>query len=672
VITKFSDTRYDFARLAGGLDQITPTLALKPGIARRAANFECSITGGYTRIQGYERFDGRARPSAANYVAVVVASASGFVVGQSVTTATGSGVLVAISDATLVLTKVTGSFNPGQAIGGTAVISFALIVASPSDDARYRHLAANEYRKDIGAVPGAGPVLGVAYYGGKVYAWRNNAAGTDAVMWFSSATGWQPVTFFEEVKFTNANTSVIEGQTLTQGGVSGLIRRVVLEKGSLASSTNSGRLIISGRTGGSFSAAAATSSGGGLLTLGGSESQIRLLPGGRFNSAVANFGGGPQNRRLYVADGVNRAFEFDGDVLVPISTGMTPDRPARVMVHRQHLFLSFGYSLQYSAVGFPYSFSPILGAGEIAMNTDITDLVQLPGDQATGALAVFTTDETAILYGSSAQNFQLSNFNTRTGAVVGTAQNLEQTYILTDQGVVSLSVTQQFGNFLPASLTTTLRPFIRQHLSLASCSGLSREKAQYRVFFSDGFGLYVTVRNGQFLGAMPVQFPDPVICMTEGDRADGSKTSYFGSNNGYVYEIDAGTSFDGQDIPANVSLVFNAMGNSRLLKRYRKASFEIFGDAYAKFAVGYDLGYRSMEYEQAADAPNETDLRSSYWDQFTWDDFLWDGKELAPAEFDVTGSAENVAFRISCVAPDVEPFTVNSITVHYSPRRGIR
>jgi hypothetical protein len=40
---------------------------LPPGIARRAANFECSITGGYTRIEGYERFDGRPSPSAAVY-----------------------------------------------------------------------------------------------------------------------------------------------------------------------------------------------------------------------------------------------------------------------------------------------------------------------------------------------------------------------------------------------------------------------------------------------------------------------------------------------------------------------------------------------------------------------------------------------------------------------------
>ena len=59
--------RYDNVQLVGGLDQVTPNLSLIPGVVRRALNFECSINGGYTRIAGYERFDGRARPSDATY-----------------------------------------------------------------------------------------------------------------------------------------------------------------------------------------------------------------------------------------------------------------------------------------------------------------------------------------------------------------------------------------------------------------------------------------------------------------------------------------------------------------------------------------------------------------------------------------------------------------------------
>jgi hypothetical protein len=211
-----------------------------------------------------------------------------------------------------------------------------------------------------------------------------------------------------------------------------------------------------------------------------------------------------------------------------------------------------------------------------------------------------------------------------------------------------------------------------QHTPNLTASGLSRKRGQYRVFFSDGYGLYVTIHNGQFVGAMPVQFPDPVLCMCEGQHADGSSTSYFGSTSGYVFEIDAGTSFDGANIAGGFTLVFNGIGNARMLKRYRKASVELKGSSYATLSFGYDLGYRTQYKDQAADQQTSNDLRSSWWDEMNWDTFNWDGQELSPSELGVTGSAENIAFRVGSDSAQLQPFTVNSITVHYSTRRGIR
>ena len=51
----------------GGIDLTTPTLRLNPGTLRDGLNFECSQSGGYSRIVGYERFDGQASPSDATY-----------------------------------------------------------------------------------------------------------------------------------------------------------------------------------------------------------------------------------------------------------------------------------------------------------------------------------------------------------------------------------------------------------------------------------------------------------------------------------------------------------------------------------------------------------------------------------------------------------------------------
>ena len=133
---------------------------------------------------------------------------------------------------------------------------------------------------------------------------------------------------------------------------------------------------------------------------------------------------------LYGCDGVNRAFEFDGTNFVPINTGMATDTPKHIAAHKAHLFLSFGASLQFSGLGKPFQWTPVLGAGELAMNAEITNLIPLPGDQSSGALGIYTKRDTSVLYGTSSSNFALSTFNTGTGGFAYTAQNMDQAYVL--------------------------------------------------------------------------------------------------------------------------------------------------------------------------------------------------------------------------------------------------
>lgn len=672
--------RYDLLKLQGGLDQVTPTLSLPPGVARRAANFECSITGGYTRIAGYERFDGHANPSDATYNILTCTLTGTIAVGDTVT-GMGSGAtgkVIARSGNDVVITRETGTFvTEGISVGGTQRGTITAIVGVSADgatDAEYKGLAADEYRTSISAVPGSGSILGVAYYDGHVYAWRNNAGGTAAVMHKSTSTGWSAVSLGYELSFNTGTASISTGDVITgaTSGASGTVARVVRESGTFSGGDAAGRLIFASVTG-TFQATENLQVGGVTKAKAvAAQSAITLAPSGRVESVVANFGGGSANKRLYGADGKNRAFEWDGTVYVPIRTGMSTDTPTHVAFHKQHLFLSFDYSLQFSAIGNPYQWTPLLGAGELAMNDTITNLVVMPGDQSTGALGIYTRQDTAILYGTDSSTFKLTSYNTGTGAFPYTAQNMDQTYAMDDRGVISLSTTLNFGNFSAATLTMNIRPFIQQRRDLVTASCLNRDKGQYRLFFSDATGLYITILNGKPLGVMPVQYGHAVTCAVESEGLDGTATAFFGSTNGFVYRLDAGTSFDGDAIPANVNLVYNSVNSPRVLKRYRKAMVEMTGNSYAEIAFGYDMGYRSIALAQAADESYDKDLRSSYWDEMTWDNFVFDGSDISPSEIEITGTAENMAIRIASVSSILQPFTVNNIIVHYTPRRGIR
>ena len=594
--------RYDLIRLQGGMDQVTPTLSLKPGVARDSVNFEAAITGGYSRIVGYERFDGRPNPSDASYAALTIAMTAPIAVGQTITGATSSasGVVILVNGSTVVYTKGVGSFLQGETVrvGGVAKGTVTELGGSLTGDAKtaaeYQALAADSYRADIGPVPGSGPIRGVAYFNGTVYAWRDNSAGTQLVMHRSTSSGWAVVT------------------TPT------------------------------------------------------------LAPGGKLETVVANFGGATAGAKLYGCDGQNKAFQFDGTTYTQISTGMTVDKPNHITVHKLHLFLSFGSSVQFSAIGDPLSWSAGAGAGEIALIEDVTAFLVQPGDQSTGAMAIYSDNNTFILYGSSSADFSLVSYNVGTGAKAYSPQNIGASYVFDDRGVINMQTTLNYGNFDSAALTMNIRQFIQQRRNLLTASGVNREKGQYRVFFSDGYGLYLTFANAQMIGAMPVQFPNPVSCMCEGQKPDGSETSFFGSTNGYVYRLDAGTSFDGAEISANMLLVFNAMGSPRIIKRYRKASLELTGTSYSEFAFSYELGYGSTEYEQPASRAYSNSLVASFWDRVNWDAFVWDGRTLAPSEVEVDGAAENIAVRIASVSSIYDTFTINSVILHYSLRRGLR
>ena len=673
--------KYDLIRLNGGLDQVTPTLSLPAGVARRAANFECSITGGYTRIAGYERFDGRPNPSDANYNILVCTFISSVSVGATITGAlsAATGKVIFVDATTIVTTKETGTFLNGEIvrISSTNVATISVVQGVSADgltDATYRNLAADDYRADITLVPGSGRILGVSFYNGVVYAWRNNSGGTAAVLYKSSTSGWINVPLGKELRFNTGTALFLDGDTVTgaSSGATGVVARVVLQSGTAGAGTAAGRLILSSSTGTFTSGENLTVSGGVKAKAGGAATQITLAPSGRYETVVANFGGGTANYKIYGADGVNRGFEFDGTTFVPIETGMAVDTPNHIAFHKQHLFLSFGASLQFSGLGYPYQWSPLLGAGELAMNAQVTNLLTLPGDQTSGALAVYTRSDTSVLYGTSSANFSLSTFNTGTGAIAYTAQNMDQAYVLDDRGIVSLGTTLNFGNFLPASLTMNLRPFIQQNRDTAAGSLVNRDKGQYRIFFSNGNALYLTVLNGKLLGSMPVQFAHAVSCCVEGETPTGNTSQFFGSTNGFVYRLDAGTSFDGDPIPANLNLVFTSTGSPRMLKRYRKASVELTGNSYTEIQFGYDLGYRTNAIDQPLDETYENDLRSGFWDSMIWDNFVWDGTDISPSEIEVNGTAENMSVRISSNSDLFPQFTVNSIIVHYTPRRGLR
>lgn len=667
--------------LKGGLDLVTPALQLPPGAARQSQNYYADVLGGYRRTDGYERYDGRPSPSDAVFHILPVTFSATVNVGDTVTgvTSTATGYVIAVTATQIVITKKTLTFDDSEVlnVGGspkaTTTGSATGSAATALLNAQYLNLAADAYRSDITAVTGSGNILGGFYFNNVAYAFRNNAGATAAALYKSTASGWSLVSFEYEVAFTAGSGDIDDGDTLTQGGVTATIRRVVIRTGTLAGANAAGILVISAPAGGNFAAGAATTNTAGALTLSGAEAAITLQPNGRFETVQANFGGTVNTLRVYGCDGVNRAWEFDGTYFVPIPTGMTTDAPNHVSFHRNHLFLSFLSSVQHSAIGNPFNWSPVFGASEISLGETVTAFLSVQGTENTAALVITGRNMTSVLYGSGSSSWSLITYSRDVGGIAYTLRQFSpHTFMCNFRGVTTLAATANFGNFEEDTVTRNIQTFMTGRIEKITDSTISGFRSQYRLFFSDGYVLYITMNEGKFVGSMPLVLPNAATCCFRGESSTGVERIFFGSSNGMVYEMDKGTSFDGAAIDSFLYLPYNHSKSPRMRKRYRKFMLEVSGEGYSQISISYELNYNTTEIAQPMLQTYETPFTSAQWDSFTWDSFIWDGKTLAPSEIEIRGTGENISFLFAGSSDYHKSHKLHAGVIHYSTRRGVR
>ncbi len=120
-----AQTRVSYYPLEGGLDVVTPVQSMNPGRVIALSNFEPHFNGGYRRIDGFERFDGRPKPSEQTFTGFEVSASEDIVLGSTVTGAPSgaTGVVIGIyeddgsrGNDMIAVTKVTGTFLLGDTL----------------------------------------------------------------------------------------------------------------------------------------------------------------------------------------------------------------------------------------------------------------------------------------------------------------------------------------------------------------------------------------------------------------------------------------------------------------------------------------------------------------------------------------------------------------------------
>lgn len=668
--------------LNGGLDIVNMAMFARPGTARLAYNYEVAAGGGYERIAGIERFDGRTAPNLADYIYIECdAPITGAVLGDTINgqTSGATGKIIYLSGNFVALTRITGTFQNAENLRlVTTVLAETVTVDAALDgflDNTLSALAATDYRLDVTAVPGSGPVRGLAVLNGDVFAWRNTSAGTAMAIHKATVSGWDEVDLFYELSFTTGSTEPAEASTIAQGSVSATVKRVVLESGDWGAGTAAGRYIISAPAGGNFSAGALSTSGAGTVPSVGTGvyhgTQIALDDGGDVRTVVTSFIGSANSQRLYGCDGVNREFEFDGTVLVPLNTGM-PIRATAVQAHRNHLFFAYRGSLQHSGIGDPYKYTVISGASELTAGDQITDIVSVAGSEVAAALMVICENSVLVLYGDDSQNWVLKTLSRVSGGSAGAAQDIGGVVTLDQPGFVRYQPTQAFGNYRWDSLSESIEPIARGQK--AKCSVWIADKSKYRVFFEDGTAVCgVPGPKGRMLWTT-IDYGRTVVKAVHAEIA-GVPRTFVADSAGYVYECDVGRSFAGDEIEYALRLNELSQDQPEVIKQYTRLTIEAQPQSAFTPSVQGDF-FDGDEDGDPTDLTTAVQIPSYgqglLYDLTNFDQAYWDINETARKRFPLEGQGTSMALTIAGASDNELPHTLRAVVITYIPRRQAR
>lgn len=345
---------------------------------------------------------------------------------------------------------------------------------------------------------------------------------------------------------------------------SGLARGIVVFDGNVIVARNE-HLYLSSGSGWSQLTDNATYSSAGI-TLGGS---------GKVRFAKHEFGA---TNTLIIVDGASKPFKFDGSSLSSITTAPGDVEDSTFVVeHQDHLFFVKNNLVSFTAPLSDTDFTVASGGGAISFNDNISGIVSFRNQ-----LVVFTPSSIDIITGTTFADFAKQNVTKDIGAVKeDTIQEIGgDIMFLGPDGLRLLSATDRINDFSLGVVSKVIQSemidFISRSTSFASV--VIREKSQYRILgYNAGYtdssaigvlGTQFAQQGGESMQWAELRGINAYVASSERDETQ--EIIVFANDDGYVYQMEDGSSFDGSNIVATFATPFVFINDPQLRKTFYK------------------------------------------------------------------------------------------------------
>jgi len=625
-----------------------------PGSARVLRNFEPSTDGGYKKIRGFTKYSNSIVPT---YGTPVVQGS-----GQSGTTLIIANLYEApVAGNTFTIAGVSGTYT--IATGGvsynvstkraTLTLTTALD-SSPADKAT------------IAFTTNSGVIRGVAAWETYGIAVRNN------LVYSSTGTTW-----------TKINTPSY-GTVLVNGG-----------------SQTGGSLVVDGLTntpqaGDTFTVAGielvytvtavpTVTSGGATLTISpnlasspADNAAITFLTANRtatnksrfFKYRIAN------TEKIVGVDGTNYPFIWDGTTYNQLNNAPTDVYAAtHVVFHKNQLFFAKGDVLAFTAPYTDTDFNVANGSGVISVGGRITGIVTFREQ-----LIIFAENKISRLTGNTLADFVLQPITENLGCVdEDTIQEVgSDIMFLGPDGLRLLSATDKIGDFNIASVSKQIQKEITDltQNSTSFSSVVIKSKSQYRLFGYDNtitlasssgiIGTQLIGEGGIYYGWADTRGIKSFVA----DYLYKNKTEVilFANDSGYVYKMEDGYSFDGENIQAIFATPFIPVQDPQLRKTFYKMTLytDPEGSINIKFNLKLDLDQVNIIQPNSINLINNMTSGGLYdAGNVTYGTTIYGGKFTNMFMTQVVGSGLNASLEYT--SNDTSPsFSLDAATIEYA------
>lgn len=524
-----------------------------PGSARILKNFEPAISGGYKRIEGYTKYSTSFVPA---YGAPLVQGS-----GQSGASFIISNLFLApVAGNTFTIAGVTGTYTiqnvSYNSSSKTATLTLtSSLASSPADKAA------------VTFTTHTGLINGLAVWESSIVACRNNN------IYSSTGTTWSLINTpsFGTVLVNGAGQT---GSSLTIDGLSSIPRIGDTFKingvEKVYTVTADATVVSTGATLAITPALASSPADNAAITW--LSLNVTSTEKARFAKyRISN------TNKLAIVDSTNYPLIWDGSTTTRLDSTTDLLGAQFAIFHKNHLFFIKDDKLIFTSPFTDSDFNPANGSGVISVGAIITGVIVFRD-----ILIIFTERTINQLTGNTLSDFQLQPITRNVGCVTkDTIQEVSgDVMFLGPDGLRLLSATDRTGDFnlglVSKTIQTEMTDLLRSNESFSSV--VIKQKSQYRIL-----GYSPNVSSNSAKGILGTQVSGETTSEIHWAELTGIKAYVadslyksqneviaFANTDGFVYQMESGKSFNGENIPASFATPYVFINDPRIRKTFYK------------------------------------------------------------------------------------------------------